>query len=419
MPTEERREEEALDLDPLAAELLDREDGHIVPGDEPERRDDQVPHPDLEQLVPRGPGLAVEPDLLQHDVLVEVHAVERDVEQEPAHARPDEHLQVPPLREVLQELAEVPALRRRVVRRAQLVVCRCRLGRVFGLDRLLGDGGVRARLLLVLLEVVDCLFVLNARGLLTGLLVARGLRERQALVEGAERGDERQADEDTPNCKPRTSARPSQQESRACKRLVRTAIDLARLAVDLHRLLITQEDDDERKRADERAPALVGENVREERAAALEVRAVRRDGRGHGVVAPYAYPEDYTPHPEPDECAVGRQSAWRMVSPKADLRNCSILCRTGGIAQSADGGEDDEHELLAVWNVRSVFHASDGAVRAGWVLTNCFPAEVVGGVTWSRGESRSAYSFRVVFSAHGRSRGQRSMASWGSHELMR
>ena len=51
--TEQSGEKEALDLDPFAAQLLDGEDGDVVPGDETERGDDQVPDADLEQPRPR------------------------------------------------------------------------------------------------------------------------------------------------------------------------------------------------------------------------------------------------------------------------------------------------------------------------------------------------------------------------------
>ena len=68
--TEERGEEEALDLDPLAPEVLDGEARGVVAGDEPERGDDQVADADLEEALPRRAALPVEADLLQHDVLV-------------------------------------------------------------------------------------------------------------------------------------------------------------------------------------------------------------------------------------------------------------------------------------------------------------------------------------------------------------
>ena len=74
--TEERGHEEALDLDPLAAEVLDAEDRDVVPGDEAERGDDEVADADLEEALPGGAAAPVEADLLQDDVLVEVDAVE-------------------------------------------------------------------------------------------------------------------------------------------------------------------------------------------------------------------------------------------------------------------------------------------------------------------------------------------------------
>lgn len=81
----------------------------------------------------------------------------------------------------------------------------------------------------------------------------------------------------------------------------RTTVDSARVPVRVHRALVAQQDDDRRETADERAPALVREDVREERAAPAQVRAVGRDGRRHGVVAPDADPKDDAPHSEPDE----------------------------------------------------------------------------------------------------------------------
>ena len=74
--TEERLEEEAHDLDLLAAELLDGEHGHVVAGDEAERGDDEVAGRDLEEARPGVAALAVEADLLEDDVLVQVDTVE-------------------------------------------------------------------------------------------------------------------------------------------------------------------------------------------------------------------------------------------------------------------------------------------------------------------------------------------------------
>ena len=104
--TEQSGEKEALNLDPLAAQLLDGEYGDVVPGDEAQGGDDEVADRDLEEALPGLAALAVEADLLQHDVLVQVDAVEGDVEQEPARTGADEQLGVLPLGEVVDELCD-------------------------------------------------------------------------------------------------------------------------------------------------------------------------------------------------------------------------------------------------------------------------------------------------------------------------
>lgn len=50
---EQRAEEEALDLDPLAPEHLDGEERRVVPGDEAQDGDDDVSGGDAEEAVPR------------------------------------------------------------------------------------------------------------------------------------------------------------------------------------------------------------------------------------------------------------------------------------------------------------------------------------------------------------------------------
>ena len=85
---------------------------------------DDITDGDLEEAFPRRASLASEPDLLENDVLIQVDTVEtiheraeskrslltksgeidaRDVEQEPARARPDEDFRVPPFREIVNE----------------------------------------------------------------------------------------------------------------------------------------------------------------------------------------------------------------------------------------------------------------------------------------------------------------------------
>ena len=86
--------------------------------------------------------------------MVEVDSVERDVEQELAHARPDQHFQVLPIREILvEELAEMPALRRCATRSLWPVALD-----ETSIDWLCGHGGVCIGLLP---GVIDRLLVLG------------------------------------------------------------------------------------------------------------------------------------------------------------------------------------------------------------------------------------------------------------------
>lgn len=227
--TEKGGHEEALDLDPLAAKLLDGEDGDIVSGDEAERGDDEVANADAEEPVPRRAGVTVKADLLQHDVLVQVDAVEpvqpitcefgvylgnrarqdvRNVKQEPARARAKEDLCMAPLGKVRKELLEMRLLRlgqllrlciRRSVRAGLGRGVRGRAVRVDRLHTLRDILLVHARVRVgLLLELLHRLLVLNPR-VLACLCEARRLRERETLVERAKRGNERQADKDAPH----------------------------------------------------------------------------------------------------------------------------------------------------------------------------------------------------------------------------
>lgn len=75
-------------------------------------------------------------------------------------------------------------------------------------------------------------------------------------------------------------------------------------------MVVAREDGDEHQAADERAPALVGEDVREERASPAQVRAFGRDGRGHGVIPADSDAEDDTPDRKPEDAASGREVTW-------------------------------------------------------------------------------------------------------------
>ena len=108
--TEQRSEQEALNLDPFTAELLDGEDGRVVPRDEAKCGDDDVASADLDEALVGRAVLAIEADLLQDNVLVEVDTVEGDVEQEPARTGADEQLGVLPLGEVVDELCDAVSI---------------------------------------------------------------------------------------------------------------------------------------------------------------------------------------------------------------------------------------------------------------------------------------------------------------------
>jgi len=170
--TEESSQEESLDLDPLPSKLLDREDGSIVAclvyerevvllsgkygigstrgirtRNEPESSNDHVSSRDTEELIPWCSSLSIEPNLLKDDVLVQVDAVEpddehtvsadtlrnvraskqeknhsRNIQKEPSHTRPNQHLQILPLREVVDKVLEMRLLlRERFGSKARLV----------------------------------------------------------------------------------------------------------------------------------------------------------------------------------------------------------------------------------------------------------------------------------------------------------
>ena len=65
-----------MDLDPFPTELLDGEDRDVVAGNKAKRSDDEVADADAEEPVPRRAIAAVEANLLEDDVLVQVDAIE-------------------------------------------------------------------------------------------------------------------------------------------------------------------------------------------------------------------------------------------------------------------------------------------------------------------------------------------------------
>ena len=79
---EQRLHEEAHNLDRLASESLDGEHSNVVAGDETQGGNDNVADGDLPEALPGCASLAIEADLLEYDVLVQVDAVESNVKEE-------------------------------------------------------------------------------------------------------------------------------------------------------------------------------------------------------------------------------------------------------------------------------------------------------------------------------------------------
>lgn len=133
-------------------------------------------------------------------------------------------------------------------------------------DALLARVGAIVRAVLLEVGLVAVVLALVEEGRVVaegeGGLHAGRLREHDALVEGAEAGDEDEADDDTPD-----------------------RVELRDLAVDVDALTEAREDDDRDDAADEVAPTLHREDEGEHETATVEVGAVRDDRGAHGVVA--------------------------------------------------------------------------------------------------------------------------------------
>lgn len=104
-PEEETGHEESDELDRLAANVFNGEDRSPVSGEEAGDRDDQVADSVVVQIAPVR-GVVVVANRSEHDRLVQVDAVECDIEQEPGRCSAKESEGVFGLAEVLDELAE-------------------------------------------------------------------------------------------------------------------------------------------------------------------------------------------------------------------------------------------------------------------------------------------------------------------------
>ena len=98
----ERADEEALNLDPATTEYLNEENRQEVPGYVARRSDDEVTISVLEKRIIFGFAFG-ETNRAKKDGLIEVEAVESNVDQEPAGCGTNQLLQMSPFAKVEQE----------------------------------------------------------------------------------------------------------------------------------------------------------------------------------------------------------------------------------------------------------------------------------------------------------------------------
>lgn len=101
----ERADKETLDLDPLASKHFDQSDGEEVAGYVASGGNDEITVAALQESVvfSRAGGKA---DVGQKDGLIQIGAVECNIDKEPCRGRADEGLEMSPFREVDEECLE-------------------------------------------------------------------------------------------------------------------------------------------------------------------------------------------------------------------------------------------------------------------------------------------------------------------------
>ena len=105
----ERADEEALNLDPATTEYLNEVNRQEVPGDVAGRSDDEIPISVLEKCFVFGLAFG-ETNRSKKDRLIEIQAVESDVDQEPAGCCSNQLFQMSPLAEVDHECRQLHVL---------------------------------------------------------------------------------------------------------------------------------------------------------------------------------------------------------------------------------------------------------------------------------------------------------------------
>ena len=107
----ERADEEALNLDPATTEYLNEENRQEIPGNIASGSDDEIPISVLEKRIIFGLAFG-ETNGSQKDRLIEIQAVESDVDQEPAGCGSNQLFQMSPLAEIDHECLQLHVLGR-------------------------------------------------------------------------------------------------------------------------------------------------------------------------------------------------------------------------------------------------------------------------------------------------------------------
>lgn len=295
---EERSHKEATKLEPLATDDIDSEESKVVAWEETEGSDDDVTGGELEELAPSVLADTTITDLSEHDGLIQIDTVERNIDKEPAKHGTEENTEVVPFLEVVEELLPGSLLGDddTMTFRAVLVsIDSVDLRRALGFDVLFLLGNIMRSLAVARVTSIFCL---------ASKSVLAGLGKSQTIVERAESGDEGETDEDTPDL---------------VNVLWVTAPDVR---------LEGREGDDGQERSDKRTPTLVGEDEAQEGSSTVDVGTIGDDRGGHWVVSTDTDTEDDTTYEDPNHDLVARE--------------------VRGDGDTDDGGDNDEDELLAV-----------------------------------------------------------------------
>jgi hypothetical protein len=292
---EEGGHEETAELEPLAADDIDREERDVVAWQETEGSDDDVTRGESKELTPDILTLSRITDLSKHDGLIQVDTVERNIDEEPAESRAEEDLKMRPCLHVMDEFLPGSLLRRNDTMSLATLVS------ISGLD---AWGIIRLEILLLLVVVFLMIGCCECLIRFLGESELARLGEGQALVEDSESRDERETDEDTPDL-----------------------VNVLRVSGTDIRLECSESDNGD-KGTDERAPTLIGEDEAQHGSATVDVGTIGNNGGGHGIISTYTNTEDDTAYKDPYQDLVTGKVGW-----DGDCDN---------------GGDDDEDEFLSI-----------------------------------------------------------------------